>query len=825
MGVGWFLKLRPKAQGRDLQLLVRTYAIPYAGWVGQRKISVPTQLPHQVACRAMPTLSTNPVIAVQLVFAGIVQGVGFRPLVRKLAQARQLSGRVFNRPGEVVVELTGPAHVLVGFERALLENMPCAAQITSRRRSEIEPDLSGRFTIAPSERTGSSRLAVPADLALCHACRAEVLDPYDRRAGHALASCTLCGPRFSVTEATPYDRSTTTMQDFELCHRCAQEYDDPEDRRNHAQSISCPECGPQVRAWSVGDDAAVHPVAVSRAVAVDFVAKALRAGKIAALKGIGGYHLACDATDDTAVVALRKGKHREAKPLAVMVEDVEAAKKIAEVSAAAQQLLESAAAPIVLLPLRCDGGLANSVVQGIDRVGVVLAYSPLHLAILQAVQRPLVMTSANLHNAPTCCDDDHALERLAGVAQVFLSHDRRIARRVDDSVVMLHGDDAVFVRRSRGYVPQPIAVSTPFACPVLACGSHTDNTFCIGVDAQAVPSAHMGDLEDLATYRDYQRSIVSLQNLLGVTPAVVAYDLHPGYLSTRYAHSLHGVQRIGVQHHHAHVAAVVAEHRLPGQVLGLCFDGTGMGDDGTGWGSEFLLADLRHSRSLAHFRAFAHPGGELAVRQPFRGALSLLADAYEGAPPQHAVALLKDTDPALIRGVQAQLRAGINAPVMRGLGRYFDAFAALILGRGRARHEAELAVALECAARERAGAAYAFAVTARTEFHGDAPEVDLRPTVRAVVDDLARGQSAHVVAGRFHQTLIDACTLLATQLLKQVGDRPIVLAGGCFLNEILTAGLQAELGPGRVFLAQQLPLGDGGLAFGQAVVAGARLHE
>jgi hydrogenase maturation protein HypF len=746
---------------------------------------------------------------------GTVQGVGMRPFVYRLARELGLGGRVRNDALGVTVEAFGPAAALDAFERRLRAEHPPAAAYEAFRAAPIAPEPAAEFVIVESRGAEERRVSIPPDLATCEACLSEVRDPADRRHRYPFANCTDCGPRFTIARDVPYDRAATTMAPFAMCADCAREYRDPRDRRFHAEPIACPACGPRLSLCGPGGEP------VPDADPLRTAAAALRAGGILAVKGLGGFHLACDATSSEAVRRLRERKRREEKPLAVMVADLAGAGRLAELSPAARSLLASAERPIVLCPRRAGAALAPEVAPDGPLLGLLLPYSPLHHLLLAEAGRPLVMTSGNLSEEPIATRDGEALSRLAGVADLFLLHDREIENRADDSVARLVAGRPLVMRRSRGYVPRPVALRSRLRRPVLACGAHLKNTFCLASGDQATLGPHVGDLDNLETYAALEEAVERLERFLRVRPAVVAHDLHPGYLSTRYAleraRAL-SVPTVGVQHHHAHVASAMGEHGLAGPVLGVAFDGTGQGTDGTAWGGELMLADLRGFERLATLRPIPLAGGKRAIREPWRAALAALDDAFAGDPPLDRLGLFASVPAAEVAVVRRMIASGLNAPLAHGAGRLFDVLGALALGRGRSRYEGQVAMALDGAADPVEPGRYPFPLE-----QGEAPwRLDWRPLLRAAVEDLLAGRPAGTVSARFHRSLSAATAELVRAAAARHGRLPVVLTGGCFQNARLAEGVLEELGGDfAVYLHGQVPPGDGGIALGQALVADA----
>lgn len=749
----------------------------------------------------------------RFVVRGTVQGVGFRPWVYRIARAAGVGGDVRNGPDGVTIHAFGDPRALDAFEQELRARPPPTAHIRDLQRTEIPGrDVEG-FVIKPSEDRGERELSIPPDLATCSACAAEVLDPGNRRYRYAFTNCTSCGPRFTIATGVPYDRPATTMAAFAMCPACQREYDTPTDRRFHAQPNACPVCGPKL--WLAGSRGQRRATADPIASAALLIA----AGGIAAVKGLGGFHLACDARSAAAVRALRDRKRREHKPFAVMVADLATARRIARLSPAEAQQLVAPERPIVLAQRRPEAEIAGSVAPDTDLVGLFLPYTPLHHLLLAELRRPLVMTSGNRSDEPIAYRNEEAFDRLRGIADGFLLHDRPIAGRCDDSVVRVIAGAPTVLRRSRGYVPRPIPLARPVKHPVLACGAHLKNTFCLVAGDSAYLGPHIGDLETVEAADFLEEAINRMQRLLDIAPAVVAHDLHPGYVSTLYALGRPEPDKVGVQHHHAHIASAMGERGVAGPVIGVAYDGTGYGTDGTAWGGEVMIADLLGYERVATMRPVALPGGDKAIHDVWRIALAAVEDAFDGAPPLAELPVFAVPSPRERDIVHHMLVAGINAPHAHGVGRYFDAVGALVLGRSLARYEGQVAVALEAVADPRAAQPYPFSVHRRATPW----EIDLRPTVRAVVGDVIAGVAPAVVAGRFHATLVAATTEVVVSVAAARGVMPVVLTGGCFQNARLTEGLVAALGDRfTLCLHGQVPPGDGGIALGQAVIAAAR---
>jgi hydrogenase maturation protein HypF len=760
---------------------------------------------------------------------GVVQGVGFRPFVWRLATELGLAGRVRNAAGRVEVEVAGSSQALDAFARRLRAEAPPRARV--ERIAEVHLDaavaasLPTPFEIDQSVTAVASDRLFPPDIATCDDCLSELFDPTDRRYRYPFINCTNCGPRATIIDELPYDRAQTTMRAFPLCEACEREYRNPADRRFHAEPVACPACGPRL-AWRA--TGAPAPSATGEG-ALAAAIHALRTGHIVAVKGLGGYHLACDATDEAAVRRLRDRKRRWAKPFAVMVRDLAAAQALCRVGALERRLLLGPARPIVLLEARpsARSAVARSVAAGNRRLGVFLPYTPLHHLLLAHVGRPLVLTSGNLTDEPLATDDQDALERLAGLADGFLAHDREIRARYDDTVTRVVAGRESVVRRARGYAPEPMPLPVATPVPVLAVGAELKHTFSLARGARAHVAPHNGDLEDLATHRAFTDGLAHLSRLLALEPEVVAHDLHPEYLSTKYATARFPAERrVAVQHHHAHVASCAAEHGITSRFLGVAYDGLGMGDDGTLWGGEVLAADLLGYRRLARFGRAPLPGGALAVKRPYRMALGYLfgaEDPGQGAPGLAAAAdlaaeFLARLDPREVAVVRTQIDRRLNAPAASSAGRLFDAAAAMLGIRDVAEYEAQAAIDLELAAGDRRADPLPY----RLAYADGLLVYDPRPTLAAV---LAGQAPAGTLAAAFQTTIAEVTRELLSDAHARTGLRTVCLSGGVFQNRRLASVLLRELASDgfEVFINRQVPVNDGGVSYGQAAVAAARL--
>ena len=780
---------------------------------------------------------------------GVVQGVGFRPFVWRLATELGLDGTVVNRAGQVVIEVAGPVGVVDAFVDRIRSDAPPRARVEDVAVRSIESEIGpgSGFTIQESEAVGSTERLFPPDIATCDDCLSELRDPADRRYRYPFTNCTNCGPRATIIEDLPYDRARTSMRSFPLCAACEDEYRDPANRRFHAEPIACPDCGPQLNFRRPGEAAP----AAHRGVALDLALADLRAGRIVAVKGLGGYHLACDATDPAAVARLRDRKHRWAKPFAVMVADLAAARAQAQMSAEEEALLVSPARPIVLVERRANAepALAAGVIaaepgrptepgRAADparaaalnrRIGIFLPYTPLHHLLLEGLGRPIVLTSGNLSDEPLATDDGEASERLAGIADSFLAHDREIRARYDDSITRgVAGRESV-IRRGRGYAPEPLdlPIAAPNGATILAVGAELKHTFTLARGGRAHVAPHIGDLEDLLTHRAFEANLAHLERLLDIEPAYVAYDLHPAYLSTQYAVRHFPENRcIGVQHHHAHVASAAAEAGLTTEFIGVAYDGLGMGGDGTFWGGEVLVATLANYRRVARFGQAPMPGGAMAVKKPYRMALGYLLGveggfqpAAEGQPGMEQ--FLARLDPREVEVVRVQIDRGLNAPVASSAGRLYDAVASLLGIRDVAEYEAQAAVEMELLAEPGRHRPLASAIARRDGL----VVYDPRPTLRELLGCLAAGEPAARLAARFQETVASVTRSFVGEIGRETGLKTVVLSGGVFQNQWLATTLVRRLNRDgfEVHTNQKVPANDGGISYGQAAVAAARL--
>jgi hydrogenase maturation protein HypF len=742
-------------------------------------------------------------IRVEVRVEGVVQGVGFRPYVHGLARRLGLSGRVGNDTAGVFMEVEGAEQAVSEFLATLPAQAPPLAVIEQVRTSPLVPTGEPGFHIVSSNAAGRRDTLVSADSATCVDCLRELADPTDRRFDYPFINCTNCGPRFTIVCDVPYDRPFTTMAPFTMCPACAGEYHDPADRRFHAQPVCCPACGPRLRLLDPdGAELPGEPLAAA--------AELLIGGAVLAVKGLGGYHVSTLASDTAATALLRTRKHREDKPFAVMVADLDTAHQLCVIDPVAERVLSGRRRPVVLLPRRPDAPVAPAVAPGNRSLGLMLPYTPLHHLLLRETTAPIVLTSGNVSDEPIAYQDDDARRRLTGIADAFLTHDRAIHMRTDDSVMRVFRGAELPVRRSRGYAPEPLTLARPVSRPILGCGAELKSTFCLARGRHAFLSHHIGDLENYETLRSFVEGITHFGRLFDVVPEVVAHDLHPEYLSTKYALDLADVETIGVQHHHAHIASCLADNGAAGPVLGVAFDGLGYGSDGTLWGGEFLLADLTGFQRLAHLVPVPMPGGAAAIRQPGR-----MAAAYLGSDaPDELVARNAQHWDSVVAMVSRQ----VNAPLTSSAGRLFDAVAAILGVRDSINYEGQAAVELEQRADLTERGSYPALVTEgpTLQLHG----ADL---VRAVVADLRAGVAREVIATRFHHGVADAIVRVCLMLRDTTGVGVTALSGGVFQNVLLlertVAGL--EQAGFRVLTHSRVPPNDGGISLGQVTIASA----
>ena len=749
---------------------------------------------------------------------GIVQGVGFRPFVYRLAHRLGLTGWVANTVHGIIIEVEGENGALGRFAGQLHTQAPPMSEVLYVRRRKISTPGFARFEIRSSKgETGRTTLVSP-DAAVCDECLDEMCDPANRRWRYPFINCTNCGPRYTIILDIPYDRPNTTMASFEMCPLCRAEFENPLERRFHAQPNACPVCGP--KAFLTDRSGAL--VEIEGEDPIQTAGRLLLEGAVVAVKGLGGFHLAADATNQAATNNLRKRKERQDKPFAVMFANLGSARKYSQITRSAERILTSPVRPVVLLPKRGKGdGLARSVAPFEDTYGAMLPYTPLHHLLLEAAEgRPLVMTSGNSSDEPIEIDNTEALKRLSHIADYFLLHDRPIYMRADDSVVQPLGRKSFPVRRSRGYVPRPVRLRKKYP-PVLAVGGQLKNTVCLLRGPDAFLSQHVGDIERLDTYRFFALTVRQMQKLLEVTPDRVAYDLHPDYLTTRWAIKESGLPAVGVQHHHAHVVSCMAEHKLSGKVIGISMDGTGYGPDGTLWGGEFLIADERGYQRAGHLPYNPLPGGEAAIRETWRMARSVFGRALGVSELESlGLKLWHRVGPKKVETIDRMIETGTNCPMSSGCGRLFDAVAAFIGVRTETLYEGQPAMELESLA-QKAAARRAPVYTFELNEAEGMLVPDLTPMFVSIARDTAGGVAAELVARAFHDCLVRVMAEVALSLYQREGLERVVLSGGVFNNRYITRTLSLRLHREglRVYSHRLVPPGDGGISLGQAVVA------
>ena len=769
---------------------------------------------------------------------GIVQGVGFRPFVYGLAVKHNLKGWVYNTSEDVKIEVEGAAEAIKQFERELKTKAPPLSHIENVTIEYHPPRGYKNFEIRQSHAQAGKYQLISPDIATCQDCLGELLNPEDRRYRYPFTNCTNCGPRFTIIEDMPYDRPKTTMRYFQMCPQCQAEYDNPLDRRFHAQPNACPKCGPQVH---LVDN---RGKLVTKSNPIAAASQLLKEGDIVAIKGLGGFLLACDATNDTAVKTLRQRKKRLSKPFAIMVATVDEAKRHCYVSPEEEKLLTSPQSPIVLLRWREDSAVSQEVAPNLRFLGIMLPYTPLHHILLRDTGRPLVMTSGNLSEEPIARDNDEALRRLAGIADYFLIHNRDIYSRYDDSVAMVERSASQLVRRARSYAPYPIRLSFG-AKQVLGCGAEEKNTFCLTKDNYAFLSQHIGDMENMETLEHFDSTISLYKRLFHIESEIIAHDLHPDYLATKYARELgeSGIKLVAVQHHHAHIASCLADNGLESPVIGVAFDGTGMGADGNIWGGEFLVADYRNFRRAGHLEYLPLPGGAAAIKRPYRTAIGYILTLLGGNAVSAVIATLNgmkgkqsqlasigQVGEVEIEVIKRQIERRINSPLTSSMGRLFDAVSALLGIRGEIDYEGQAAVELEMAAHS--------SVIARRvsdEAISDVREsypyrmaedegiriVRLGDLFSAVIEDLHQGISKERIAVKFHNTAARMINEMCHLIANDTGISQVALSGGVFQNRLLlrkTVSLLESSGF-QVFTHRQVPCNDGGISLGQAVIA------
>ncbi|MCM8768203.1 MAG: carbamoyltransferase HypF [Candidatus Omnitrophica bacterium] len=763
----------------------------------------------------------------RITVSGQVQGVGFRPTVYRLASNHKLTGFVRNTSSGVIIEVQGETSRIENFLKQLKNSPPSRAKIKRITVKNLPVEKEEAFLVLESQESQNNDLEIPPDIATCSQCQLELLSPLNRRHLHPFISCPDCGPRYTIIKKIPYDRVNTTMAEFPLCKTCGKEYENPRDRRFHTQPLCCHNCGPQL----VLIDSAGRKKLGNSSQLLKETAGLLREGKILAIKGLGGFHLACDATNQVAVDRLRQRKHREEKPLAVMADCLKTIKRYCQVSRQEAEILCSWQSPIVLLRKKKNCPLPENIAPNNRFLGFLLPYTPVHHLLFHLhCPEVLVMTSGNFSEEPILYEDEPALEKLKGVADFFLTHNRKIQLGCDDSVLWVNPETKreVFIRRSRGYAPSSLALPFSSDYPVLGCGGQMKNTFALVLGNRAIVSQHIGDLENLPTYKFYTFLVNHLERLFGIQPDLVAYDLHPDYFSTKYAQeriNQAGLTGLAIQHHHGHIAACLAENKVAGRkVIGVAFDGTGWGEDGTVWGAEFLVADYAGYKRVAHLLPVALPGGEKAIREPWRMAAVYLQECFGQEMFRLKIDFVRQLDRKIWQPLQVALKENINCPRASSLGRLFDGVASLLGLRQVSRFEGQPAMDLENITEEKKGAS-GYPFTFR-ELSGTLI-IDWRPLIQGIVESLLSHQPKATIAWRFHETIGQMVLQACQRISKETGLKEVALSGGCFQNRILTLRCEKilKMAGFTVYTHRLLPPNDGCLSLGQAVVAASRIAK
>jgi len=750
---------------------------------------------------------------VRYLFSGVVQGVGFRPFIFRIATRHLLSGFVQNRPDGVVVEVEGPVDAINSFLASVNEEPPPLADISGISSEEVEIKSEKAFRIIESEARGPGKVYIAPDIATCGDCLKELFDPADRRFHYPFINCTNCGPRLTIIKDIPYDRINTSMSCFPMCPLCQREYENPADRRFHAEPNACPACGPSLKLFDGKGDPLSNRDPLRKA--IEF----LLAGNVVAIKGLGGFHLAVDATNDEAIKRLRSRKFREEKPLAVMVRDVETAARISMISKEEELILLSPQRPIVLAKKREGDAISHAVAPGVSDFGIMLPYTPLHHMLLEKHFHALVMTSANQVDEPICIENREAIKRLNGIADYFLVHNRDILVRCDDSIATVSCGERRIIRRSRGFAPIPVTLAKSYP-PILALGPQMKTTLCILKGNLAFLSPHIGDMETPEARDFYQESLALMQKIAECEPGIVACDLHPAYYTTMIAEGFTASRVIRVQHHHAHIVSSMAENGIEGEVIGIAMDGTGYGTDGTVWGGEFLIAAEAAFTRIGHVANYLLPGGEKAIKEPWRIAVSLLKQAYGDNWPEIAQRLDIVPERSFYETMDRIMTQRFNSPLTSSLGRLFDGVAAILGLRRKVTFEGQAAMELEALAKGKTGSFLQFDI----EDADDVIHLDFSPMIREIVAELRAGRSSEELSFSFHLTLQSAFCKMARKIRDKTGLNRVVLSGGCFQNRILTEGTIAELEKAGfdVFFHNAIPTNDGCISLGQAVCAGAQ---
>ncbi len=746
----------------------------------------------------------NKIIRKEIRINGIVQGVGFRPFIYNLANRFGLSGAVSNSDDGVIIEVQGSGSMIEDFSKAILRNAPPISMISHMKSLEIPNQSDTEFLILHSEKNSSVSTMISPDVAVCSDCVEELFNPEDRRYLYPFINCTNCGPRYTIIENIPYDRPFTSMKDFTQCPECQDEYNNPEDRRFHAQPNACHQCGPSCTLHDNKGKSINTTNPIQKAV------KEIADGKIVAVKGLGGFHLAVDATNNMAVKELRKRKHREEKPLAIMVKSLEEAKLFCEINSDEIKALESIQCPIVLLRKRNNIPIVDEVAPGNDRIGIMLPYTPLHHMLFYYDASPLVMTSANLSEEPICIENDEALSRLEGIADFFLTHDRDIYLRSDDSVVIHLNDNLRLIRRSRGYIPIPIFVKS-HGPTVLAVGGELKNTVCLLKDDKAFISQHIGNLENLEAYSFFTHTINHLQRIFETNADLITYDMHPEYLSTKWAKDQSEIPTIAVQHHHAHLASCMAENNLHDPVIGIIMDGTGYGADESIWGGEILIGDYFGFQRFAHFEQMPLPGGDAAIKAPWRTAVAYLQKIYGYLPD------LPFLDNLTPEPIIEMVDKNVNCPQTSSCGRLFDAVAAISGGLQTIRYEGQAAIEFMQNSDNLDVQSFDYKIDMKNNIR----RMLVSPIIHSVVDAVQNGESMLTLSNRFHKTLVDLITEIAKVAKSETGLSKVVISGGVFQNHVLFEAVVPTLLKNgfEIFSHKILPMNDGGISLGQAMIA------
>ncbi len=761
---------------------------------------------------------------------GIVQGVGFRPFVYGLATKHNVKGWVCNTSEDVKIEVEGKAEAIEQFYLELQTKAPPLAHIEDVTISYHPPIGYKKFEIRHSTVEEGKYQLISPDIATCQACLSELLNPSNRRYRYPFTNCTNCGPRFTIIEDMPYDRPKTTMKHFKMCPQCQAEYDNPLDRRFHAQPNACPKCGPKVELVDNQGNPVCHSELSEESDALARASQLLKEGKIIAIKGLGGFLLACDASNETAVKTLRERKRRLSKPFAIMVSNMNEIKKHCYVSSEEEKLLTSPQSPIVLMRWKADSSVSREVAPNLEYLGVMLPYTPLHHILLRDTGLPLVMTSGNLSEEPIAKDNDEALKRLSGIADYFLIHNRDIYSRYDDSVTMVERGISQLVRRARSYAPSPIHLT--FNCrQILACGAEIKNTFCLTRDNYAFLSQHIGDMENIETLEHFKNTISLYERLFRIEPEIIACDLHPDYLSTKYAQELgeSGIKLIPVQHHHAHIVSCMADNGLETPVIGVAFDGTGMGSDGHIWGGEFLVADYRSFNRVGHLEYLPLPGGDAAINRPYRITISYILSLLGENILSQGLGFMAEVSEIETEIINRQIEKGLNSPLTSSMGRLFDAVSALLGIRSEIDYEGQAAVELEMAAyachceehSDEAISSDKESYPYRIIVNKEVKIVQLRNLLSAIIEDLKQGIFPRRISLKFHNTIAEMTNEMCQLIADETGINRVALSGGVFQNRLLlrkTIGLLENSGF-QVFTHRQVPCNDGGISLGQAVIA------